>query len=186
MAALRQSVRVRDSKDPPRPKPASDVIPAEYRPWMRVDEMLLTLHILASATWIGAALALQVIAARMRPSTADAVVDRFALDAEAVGKMLFAPASVVLLITGVALVAREHLEWTKPWILVGFGAFMVAAAIGGTFLIPEGRRIAELARESAHDAAEVRDRARRRFLVARVDLFILTVAVADMVFRPGS
>lgn len=152
---------------------------------MRINELLLTLHILAAATWIGAALALQVIAARVRPSTPDSAVDESAIDAEAVGKTLFAPAAVVLLVTGVALVVREHQSWTGAWILVGIGALLVAGVVGGSFLVPEGRRIAELARTPGHDAAEVRDRARRRFLVARLDLFVLILAVADMVFRPG-
>ena len=152
---------------------------------MRTNELLLTLHILAAATWIGAALAVQVIAARMRPSTPDTVVDHFAIDAEAIGKMLFAPAAVVLLTTGVALVANEDLEWTSAWILAGIGAFLVAGAVGGAFLGPEGRRIAALAREPGHDPADVRERARRRLLVARVDLLVLVLAVADMVYRPG-
>jgi uncharacterized membrane protein len=153
---------------------------------VRINELLLTLHILAMATWIGAAFALQVIATRVRPSTPDTVVDEFAVNAEAVGKMLFAPAAVVLLVTGVALVVRENLGWTDAWILVGIGALVAAGAIGGAFLVPEGRRIAELARTLGHDPEEIRNRTRRRFLVARVDLFVLTVAVADMVFRPGS
>ena len=152
---------------------------------MLTNELLLTVHILAVAIWIGAAMALQVIAVRMGPSTHDAVVDRFALDAEVIGKVLFAPASVVVLITGVALVAHEHIRWTSAWILVGFGALVVTGAVGGAFLIPEGRRIAELAREPGHDPAVVRDRARRRLLVARVDLLALIVAVAAMIFRPG-
>lgn len=153
---------------------------------MRINEVLLTLHILASAIWIGAALALQVIAARVRPSTPDAVVTEFAVDAEAIGKTLFGPAAVVLLLTGVALVEREHLGWTDAWVLLGIGALAVAGAIGGALFIPEGRRIAELAREPGHDPAELRDRTRRRFLVARADLLILVLAMADMVFRPGS
>jgi hypothetical protein len=70
---------------------------------MRANDLLLTLHIVAAATWIGAALAVQVIGGRMRLSTPDQVVDHFALDAETIGKMLFAPAAVVLLITGVNL-----------------------------------------------------------------------------------
>lgn len=157
-----------------------------YGPQMRTNEVLLTLHILASAVWIGAAFALQVIAARMRPSTPDAVVNEFAVDAEAIGKTLFAPSAVVLLLTGVALVERQNLGWTEPWVLFGIGALAVAGAIGGTFLIPEGRRIAALAREPGHDPAELRDRTRRRFLIARADLLILVLAVADMVARPGS
>ena len=152
---------------------------------MRVNQVLLTLHILATATWIGAALALQIIGRRMRSPTRDAAVDGFALDAEAVGKTVFGPASVILLVTGVALVERENLGWGAPWILVGIGLLAVVLAVGGAFLIPEGRRIAELARTPGHDPAEVRDRTTRRLLVARVDLALLIVAVADMVFRPG-
>ena len=155
-------------------------------PTVQTDELLLTLHILAAATWIGAALALQVIARRMDTSAADVAVDHFAGDAEAVGKMLFGPAAVVLVITGVALVEHEHLDWTKPWIVLGVGAVAVALAVGGAFLIPEGRRIAKLAGEPGHDPAEVRTRARRRFLVARIDLLVLVLAVAVMVFRPGA
>ena len=120
----------------------------------------------------------------MRPSTTAEVVDHFAGDAEAIGKSLFGPAGVVLAMTGVALVANQDLAWTSAWILAGFGAFLVAGAVGGAYLVPEGRRIAELARTPGHDPAEVRDRARRRLLVARVDLAVLILAVADMVYRP--
>jgi uncharacterized membrane protein len=150
-----------------------------------IDQALLTVHLLAAATWIGAALALQVIAARTARAS-DAVSDHFALDAEAVGKMLFAPSSVLLLITGGALVERQHLAWSETWIVLGIVALVVAGAVGGAFLIPEGRRIAALAREPGHDPAEVRSRARRRFVVARIDLAVLVLAVADMVVRPGS
>jgi uncharacterized membrane protein len=152
---------------------------------MRLNQVLLLLHILAAATWIGAALALQVLAGRIRPSTPDAVVDDLAGGAEAIGKALFGPAAVVLLVTGVALVTREHLGWTDAWVVLGVGALGLAGAIGGSYLIPEGRRIAELARTPGHDPIELRQRTRRRFLVARVDLTILVLAVADMVFRPG-
>ena len=113
---------------------------------MRFNQLLLSLHILAAATWIGAALALQVIAGHMRASTPDAVTDRFAIDTERIGKTLFAPAIVVLVVSGVILVAREHLGWTEAWLLIGIGAVVAAAAVGGAFLIPEGRRLAELAR----------------------------------------
>ncbi|MBI2169106.1 MAG: DUF2269 family protein [Actinobacteria bacterium] len=153
---------------------------------MRIDQALLTVHLLAVATWIGAALALQVIAARTGRADADPVSDHFALDAEAVGKLLFAPSSILLLITGAALVERQDLAWSEPWIVLGVVALLVAGAVGGAFLIPEGRRIAALAKEPGHDPAEVRARARRRFLVARIDLAVLVLAVADMVFRPGA
>lgn len=152
---------------------------------MRINQVLLTLHILASAVWIGAALAVQVIGARVRPSTPDAVVKEFAVTAEVIGKTLFGPAAAVLLLTGVSLVEREHLGWTEPWILLGIGALVVAGSIGVAFLIPEGRRIAALAHEPGTNPAELRARTRRRLLVARVDLFVLVLALTDMVVRPG-
>lgn len=151
---------------------------------MWIDQLLLTLHILATATWIGAALALQVIATRVGPSTPDPVVDEFAFDAEAVAKTLFAPAAVVLLVTGVALSVRRHHEWTEAWISRWDWSARGGPGDRRRVLIPEGRRIAELARTNGHDPDEIRTRARRRFLVARVDLGLLIPAVATMGFRP--
>ena len=81
--------------------------------------------------------------------------------------------------------ARQHLDWTETWLLIGIGAVVAAGALGGAFLIPEGRRLAALARTPGHDAAEIRNRARRRFLVARVDLLVLILGLTAMVFRPG-
>ena len=154
-------------------------------PRMSVYQVLLTLHILAAAMWIGAAFALQVISGQMRSSTPDAVTDRFAIDAERVGKTVFAPSAVVLVVTGVFLVLRGNFGWTEPWLLIGVGAVAVVLAVGAGFLIPEARRLADLARTVGHDSAEIRERSRRRFLVARVDLSILILAMAVMVVRPG-
>jgi hypothetical protein len=152
---------------------------------VRADQALLTVHVVAVAMWIGAALALQIIGSRLDPSTSGAVADRFALDAEAVGKTVFAPAAVLVLLTGVGLVTHEHLSWSMPWIYLGAGSLVVTLALGATHLIPEGRAVAALARTPGHDPDEVRVRSRRRLVAARVDLAVLVVAVADMVFRIG-
>ena len=169
----------------PQPRRRSRASPPATVLKVRIDQLLLTLHILAAATWIGAALAVQVIARDMRSSTPDAVTDRFAIDAERIGKTLFGPSAVVLLVTGVSLVVRQDLDWTEAWLLIGIGALVAAGAVGGAFLIPEGRRLAELARTPGHDPAQIRERAQRRFLVARLDLLFLILGVAVMVFRPG-
>lgn len=153
---------------------------------MRADQLLLTVHLLAVASWIGGAVALQVLGARLGPSTDGAVVDRFALDAEAVGKTVFGPAGALVLLTGAALVVRQDLSWTEPWILLGLGLLIATGAIAGVYLIPEARRLAVLAGVPGHDVEEVRLRSRRRLRVARVDLTLLVVAVAVMVFRPGA
>ncbi len=152
---------------------------------VRADQALLTVHVVAVAMWIGAAFALQIIGARLDPSTNGSVADRFALDAEAVGKMIFAPAAALVFLTGVGLVMHEHLSWTTPWIYLGAGVFVATSALGATHLIPEGRRVAELARTPGHDPDEVRTRSRRRLVLARIDLTLLVLAVADMVFRIG-
>lgn len=153
---------------------------------MRIDQLLLTLHILGVAAWIGGAIAVQLLGARVTRSPHDVVVAQFADDAEAVGKLLFAPASVVVAATGVALVVRSELSWSEPWLLLGLAALVVIGAVGAGYLIPESRRIAELARQPDHDPAELRRRTRRRLVVARLDLSLLVLAVADMVFRVGA
>lgn len=152
---------------------------------LAVDDALLTVHVVAVAMWIGAAAALQILGARLDPSTNGAIADRFAMDAEAVGKLIFAPAAVLVFLTGVALVEHEDLSWTTPWIYLGAAALAATLAIGAAHLIPEGRRVAELARTPGHEPDEVRTRSRRRLVLARIDLTLLVLAVTDMVFRVG-
>ena len=57
---------------------------------------------------------------------------------------------------------------------------------GAGFLGPESARLGKLSAERDPADPEIQQRIKRIFLVSRIDLVVLIVVVADMVFKPGS
>lgn len=101
----------------------------------------------------------------------------------ALGKVLFFPASIVTVVSGVVLVATEDwLAFGDLWILVGFGGIVVSPVIQMT--------IAERARERFTSLVEagrstgVLAGARALTLVNVIDLVVLLVVVWAMFAEP--
>lgn len=70
---------------------------------MTLYELLLFVHVLAAATWVGGAAMLKVQSARALRSDPDRAAE-LALETERMGTTVLMPASIVLLVAGVWLV----------------------------------------------------------------------------------
>lgn len=152
---------------------------------MLTYNLLLLGHILASAALVGGTLLLQVLAVRATGPRAprDELV-ALARQAGWVGPRVFLPASVVIAATGAGLAARMHVALGEPFILLGLAVLLAASATGPLFLAPESRRVGRLIAAQGPACDEVERRVRRIFLVSRVELSLLLVALAGMVLRP--
>jgi len=71
-------------------------------------------------------------------------------------------------------------------VLLGLAGIAATIATGAGFLGPESVRLGKLAAERDPSDPEIQRRIRRIFAVSRIDLVVLTLVVADMVFKPGS
>jgi uncharacterized membrane protein len=153
-----------------------------------ISNTLKFLHVLAAVTWVGSSVYAQVLVTRvLRERDPDhlGVVSR---DIGVMGKALFMPASIAVLVFGVALVAYSPVwNFTDAWVLIGLGGVGATIVTGAGFLGPESERLGKLAAEG-HTPAEpdVERRIRRIVAISRVDLVVLVVVVADMVFKPGA
>jgi uncharacterized membrane protein len=147
-------------------------------------ELLNFVHILAAAVWLGGAVMLQALLGRARRAT-DPVRLRDAMtDAAWVSTRLFVPASLVLVVVGFGLIAEG--EWGfDPWIHAGITGWALLFLIGVAFHGRAEGRIVELLAEHPPDAAPVRDRVRRYFMVAGIETLLLVLILADMVVKPG-
>jgi hypothetical protein len=65
--------------------------------------------------------------------------------------------------------------------LVGYVATLITEA---GFLGPEAGRLGRILAEEGPDAPELAPRVRRILLVSRIDLVVLVLVIADMVFQP--
>lgn len=145
---------------------------------------LVFVHVLCAIIWVGGAFTTQFFAvAAIRSGGAEAA--SFAKRAEWVGKRVFMPASVILLLAGLWMVfGFEFWSIMDIWVLIGLGGIAFSIAVGMGFIGPESGRIGSLIETKGADDPEVTERIRRIFTISRIELAILIIVVWDMTYKP--
>jgi uncharacterized membrane protein len=149
-------------------------------------QFYLTVHILAAIVWVGGATITQVYAVRAQASGDAERVAGFARDAEFVGRTMFAPSAIVLVIFGFLLVNEGNWSLGSTWIVIALVVWAASFAVGIGFLGPESGRIGRLIEQHGPGTPEVRRRIDRIFLISRIELLFLILIVVDMVTKPGT
>lgn len=106
---------------------------------------------------------------------------------EWVGPRLIGPSAAVVIGVGIWLVILE--EWaafSQVWIWLTLVLLAVSMGQNAIYSAPEGRRIAVLGDERGAEDREVRLRLDRVLWLGRLDVLILVIVVALMVFKPGA
>jgi hypothetical protein len=152
---------------------------------MTLLSLLLLGHILGTMALVGGAFMLQVLALLAARSAAPAELAALARQAAWIGPRVFLPAAAVIAATGAGMASELRYRLDEPFLLLGLGVIAIAAVTGPAYLAPESERISRLIAARGPGAAEVRARLRRLFLVSRVELLLLVVAVAGMVLKPS-
>ncbi len=152
-----------------------------------VYNTLLFFHILAAMVWVGSDVYAQVLATRVLRANDSDHLGVVASDIGEMGLRVITPASITVIVFAIALVVyAPGWSFTDTWILalVGYGITLVT---GMAFLGPESARLGKLAAEG-HTPAEpdIRRRIHRLVMISRIDLVVLVLVVADMVFKPGT
>jgi putative copper export protein len=148
--------------------------------------LLKFIHLTGAAFWVGTAFAVQVLVTRMLHAD-DPHLASFAKDIGWMGKRVLAPLSGGMALFGVILVIYAP-QWTfgTEWILIGIAGFLATLITGSAFLGPESERLGKLVDERSADDPEIRRRISRILAISRIDLVVLVLVIADMVFKPGS
>ncbi len=145
-----------------------------------MEEVLLWIHILASAAWIGAAVAVLFLAPRM---ASNAVAGQaFSTQWVEMGRKLFTPAAIVALATGIGLVIVESYSFGTAFVSIGFLMVIVGGVLGARVYAPMGRKIAA-AHESGEETAGLYARMRTLGLA---ELALLAFTVYAMATRLGA
>jgi uncharacterized membrane protein len=152
-----------------------------------VFNALKYVHILAAMTWLGTQVYLQFTATRLAKANDPERMAAFAKDAEYTGTHLIMPATILLLLMGIALVAYSPVyAFTDTWILLAFAGFAATFVTGAFVIGPASGKIGALLEAEGPSSVEAQALIRRIFAVSRVDLVVLLLVVADMVFKPGT
>ena len=158
----------------------------DYKCLMTLYEFLLFIHISATVVWVGAGLCSLVLAIGYDRDGDEPAIRRFLADQERLATRLFIPASLTVVVFGIALVIESD-AWTFEylWIVLGLVGF-AATFVTGLFMIkPASERIgAAVEREGGRLTPELRTDIRKLIVMARLDYVVLFLVIADMVIKP--
>jgi uncharacterized membrane protein len=147
---------------------------------------LLAFHILLAVVWVGSNTAIQIFVIRALRAGPDRVA-YFAREVEWYGTRVLIPTALTLVVLGFILLSESDgaYDLGQGWVMFGFIVWLFSLIAGAGFLGPESGRLGKLVDERGPDDPEYQRRLRRIFLVSRIELLLLILAVLDMTVKPG-
>jgi uncharacterized membrane protein len=143
-------------------------------------------HVVLAVFWVGGGLTLTVLGLRAERLDDPREIATLARQAGFIGEKFFAPTGLVVLLMGIGLVINGHLGWNHFWVIFALIGYAATFVTGVAVLSPLGKKVDELMTAKGPDAAETQAAIRKILLVARVDISVLLLVVADMVTKPFS
>ena len=151
-----------------------------------VYETLKYVHILAAIVWVGTGLYFQYQATRLNRIGDPERMAAFTKDIEFTGKTLLLPASILVLVMGIAMVLyAPFLEFEDTWIAIGLVGSIATAVTGSVFIGPTAGKIGRAIQEQGPASPEVQALTKKIFTISRIDQVVLLVVIWAMVFKPG-
>jgi Predicted integral membrane protein (DUF2269) len=149
-------------------------------------ELLLFIHITAAIVWIGAGFLSLLLATTYDRESDEAAIKRFLNDQEWLAMRLFVPASLVVVVMGIALVIESDAwSFSYLWIVLGLIGYAATFVTGFFFIRPASERIgAEMEQQGGRLTPELRSNIRKLIAIARVDYVTFALVVLDMVVKP--
>ena len=151
--------------------------------WFGVFKLI---HVSVAVFWVGGGLLLTVLAMRAERADSPEELAHIARQAVFAGERLFAPAGMVVLAMGITMVINQHIGFGTTWVDIGLVGYALSFATGLGVLAPRARRLVALLDEKGPAAPETQAAIQRILLIARVDVGVLLLVVADMLMKPFS
>jgi uncharacterized membrane protein len=147
---------------------------------------LLAFHILLAVVWVGSNTAIQILVIRARRAGGDRIA-YLASEIEWYGTRVLLPTALTLVILGFILLHESSgaYDLGQGWVLFGFLVWVFSTVVGAGYLGPESGRLGKLVDERGPDDPEYQRRLGRIFIVSRIELLLLILAVLDMTVKPG-
>jgi uncharacterized membrane protein len=144
-----------------------------------------TVHVIAAVVWIGGGALLTIlglVAERTNDPVELATVARWAAT---VGEKLFAPAGLVVVAMGIAMMVNTDWGWGRFWVIAGLVGYAITFILGIGVLAPLAKKVAALLDEKGANDPETTAQIKKILLIARVDVALLLLVVVDMVTKPS-
>ena len=145
-----------------------------------------TVHVLTAVVWVGGGVLLTILAVSADRRSDPRELATVARQAAFVGEKIFAPAGLVVFLMGIAMMLNVDWGWGEFWVVFGLIGYAATFINGVAVLSPLARRVNALIEEHGAESAEAQAAIGRILLIARIDVAVLLLVVADMVTKPFS
>lgn len=156
---------------------------AWYEHWYAIFRVV---HVGVAVFWVGGGLLLTILGLRAERSNDPREMATLARQAAFAGERLFAPAGLIVLLMGIAMMLNTNWGWGKFWIVAGLVGYAATFVTGIAVLSPLAKKIDACMTEYGPEAPETQAAIQRILIVARIDIGVLLLVVADMVTKPFS
>ncbi len=151
---------------------------------MSLYELLLLVHVTAVIIWVGAATANDLLWLRAERTRDPAEMAKMGELQQYLTPRLFIPASLSSLLFGVLLVLEGPWSFGDLWIAIGLAGFAATFFTGLLYLRPQGEKMGEIIARHGPRSPEAQRHGKKLLVIARVQLLLLFLVVADMVLKP--
>jgi uncharacterized membrane protein len=149
---------------------------------VQLYDVVLFVHIAAVVIAFGVTFAYPVIfVAARRDPTGLAWFHRMQVR---LGQRLIYPGLAVIIIAGIYLASKRH-AWDEFWVQWSLGAALVIGALGGSFMLPRERKLAEMA-EADPASSEYQALGQKVGTVGALMSLLVLVTVFVMTVKPFS
>jgi len=145
--------------------------------------LLKMVHVLSAIVWIGGVAALWAVGLRLgRAGRRDALATLLPM-ATRYGQRIAGPASLLVFVTGIAMMMVGHLG-SPLWVRLGFIGILIHFLFGATLIRRNWTELGRLATDAPPDDARLATMLRRTALTNWIYLLLMMSVVAVMVLKP--
>jgi uncharacterized membrane protein len=147
---------------------------------MDLAPILVFIHVLAAIMWIGGVIMhLALMGLATRDGDPELQLKLLGLDGR-LAPIIYIPGSLLLIITGVAMVLMFGASFGEPWISVGMAVWIISFVIGISFYAPQGKKLGAAVEAGGPASPEAQAIIARMERVTWLQLPLLILAVFAM------
>ncbi len=145
-----------------------------------------SVHVILAVVWVGGGVLLTILGLRAQRETDPRAIVTLAQQAAFAGEKIFAPAGLIVFLMGIAMMLNTNWGWDKFWVDFGLIGYAVTFVTGIAVLSPLAKKVHLSAEQNGPEHPTTLALIDRILLIARVDVAVLLLVIADMVTKPFS
>jgi uncharacterized membrane protein len=145
-------------------------------------------HVLVAVLWVGGGATLALLALMTLRLDDPVRIAQFAHQAGKIGERLYTPASLLVLLFGIAMMSNDFGQllwnWDMTFIVIALVGWTLTFLVGFFYIRPTAAKLGKAIEERGPADPEAQRLIKNILLVTRIDVLILLFIVFDMTAKP--